>query len=223
MLYLVRESVQQLMRGPTMKPRAVVAVLAVALLAFAVSGCASGGTPTVVGVPATTSGDDLTEDYAVYSAMIQKMFIDDLGWSLVVIQDFTGVTDPNSNSILGQSLAAIKYQWPELGDDILSDFTAKNQTSLPLECKFNISVDYTLVSGEEAAAGWPGGTGTQWDEFSEKYPGSLGSVRLSRIGFNQAKDTAVFYLDNTNDGHVVLLRKTAGRWTVQAEAMLWTA
>ncbi len=46
------------------------------------------------------------------------------------------------------------------GDDILSDFTARNQTPLTLERRFNLSVDYTLVSEEEAWAGRVAPAGT---------------------------------------------------------------
>ncbi len=193
-------------------------IVAVLVAGTTMLGCGTALAPATV-TASTTFADDLSEDYAVYSALIQKVFIDDYRWSLIVIQDFTEVPDADY-FVLGDCLNAIKYQWPELGDDIVSDFSAKVQTPLALERRFDLSVDYTLVGEDEAALGWPGGTG--FDAFSKKYPGSLGSVRISRIGFNAAKDTAVLYLDD-NAGHVMLLKKTAGGWTVQGEVELWTA
>jgi hypothetical protein len=175
-------------------------------------------------IPVTTaSGDGLTEDYAVYGALIQDRFIDHNGWSLVVMQGSTLVADQDPDwhhFILSECLDAIKRSWPKLGDDILGDFVAKTKTSLTLERRFNLSVGYTFVSKEEASSFWPGGT--QYETLSKKYPGSLGSVCFSRIGFNKAKDTAVLYLDY-HTGHVVLLKKTAGIWTVQGDVELWTA
>jgi hypothetical protein len=40
------------------------------------------------------------------------------------------------------------------------------------------------------------------------------------------KDTAVLYTENQShaaagEGDVVLMKKTAGRWTVQGERMIW--
>jgi len=89
-----------------------------------------------------------------------------------------------------------------------------------LERRFNLSVDYTLVGQQEALSGSPGGTG--FDAFSKKYPGSMGGVYMSRIGFNKARDTAVLFV-GTSEGDLVLLKKMAGRWTVQGDVLLWQA
>ena len=182
--------------------------------------------PTTAAVPVTvtaptTSGDDLTEDYGVYSALIQDRFIDRIGSTLIVIRGSTVEPSTDSAFNLGDCLAAIKYQVPGLGDDILSDFAAKNQTPLLLERRFDLSVDYTLVSEDDAVLGW-GPMSTAWDAFSAKYPGSQGSIYVSRIGFNEAKDTALLYV-STYEGDLVLLKKTAGRWAVQNDVLLWEA
>jgi hypothetical protein len=179
--------------------------------------------PPVTTTTPTTSADDLAEDYAVYSVLIQKMFIDDAepGSTLIVIRESTVVPATDSNFILDDILPHIKDKWPELGDDIVSDFAAKNQTPLTLERRFRLSVNYALASEGDANEGW-GPMSTAWDAFSAKYPGSRGSVNLSGIGFNKAKNRALFYLDGST-GNLVLLKKIAGRWTVQDEVEIWTA
>ena len=53
---------------------------------------------------------------------------------------------------------------------------------------------YTLISLQELASSFPP-TAPGWDKFYAKYPGSQGRLALSRVGFNQAKDTAVLYTE----------------------------
>ena len=59
-------------------------------------------------------------------------------------------------------------------------------------------------------------------------PRSQGILTLSRVGFNQARDTAVLYAGNqwhaaAGEGNMALMKKTAGGWTVQDKAMMWTS
>jgi hypothetical protein len=169
----------------------------------------------------TTSAADLTQDYAVYSALIQDTFIERLGSTLIVIPESTVEPSTDPAFVLGDCLGAAKREWPALGADILSAFTAKNQTPLRLERRFDLSVDYTLVSEEDAIMGW-GPPSTAWDAFAAKYPGSQGSIWISRVGFNKAKDTALLYV-GTSQGDLVMLKKAAGRWTVQGQVLLWEA
>ena len=118
----------------------------------------------------------------------------------------------------------MKSFWPDLGDDIVGDFKAKNKSSSALERTFTLSVPYTLMSEQEVASIFSS-TATGWDKFYAKYPDAKGFLALSRVGFNQAKDTAVLYTEHyggptAGEGDVVLMKKTAGRWTVQGEWMI---
>ncbi len=58
------------------------------------------------------------------------------------------------------------------------------------------------------------------------YPRSQGVLTLSRVGFNEARGTAVLYAGNqwhaaAGEGNMVLMKKTAGGWTVHDTAMMW--
>jgi hypothetical protein len=117
-----------------------------------------------------------------------------------------------------------RVSWPDLGDDILGDFKAKNQTSSALERMFTLSVPYTLISEQELASIFST-TASGWDKFYAKYPDSKGFLTLSRVGFNQAKDTAVLYTEyqsgaTAGEGDLVLMKKTDGRWTVEGNSMI---
>jgi hypothetical protein len=206
-----------------MKPCRMIAVLVAALLVLIAAGCgASDGTTTsttsATTVPPTTATAD---EYDVYSALIQSVYIDATQPARIVIYDNTA--NPGSDSPR-LAAGAMKSLWPDLGDDILSDFKAKNQTSSALERTFTLSVPYTLIGEQELASSFPP-TAPGWDKFYAKYPGSQGRLALSRVGFNQAKDTAVLYTEDgrgatDGEGDVVLMKKTDGRWTVQGRSMI---
>ena len=119
----------------------------------------------------------------------------------------------------------MKNQWPELGDDILRDFKAKNEKPSGLERRFALSAEYAFISKQELESIFSKNA-SGWDGFYAKYPGSQGILTLSRVGFNEAKDRAVLYAGNQShwvagEGNVVLMKKMAGRWTVQGEGMMW--
>jgi hypothetical protein len=206
-----------------MKPYRLIAVLAAALLALVAAGCGASVETTTSATSATTVPQTgvTADEYAVYSALIQSAYVDATQPKQIVIHDTTA--DPrlySPRSVAG----AMKSSWPDLGDDVLSEFETKNQTSSALARRFALSVPYTLISGQELAANFPP-TAPGWENFYSKYPGSQGRVVLSRVGFNQAKDTAVLYAEfasgaTAGEGDVVLMKKTDGRWTVQGRGMI---
>jgi hypothetical protein len=206
-----------------MKSRRMIVVLVAAFLVLTTAGCgASDGTTTSATSATTAAQTTVTADeYDVYSALIQSVYIDATQPKQIVIHDTTA-----NATIFSPRLAAgaMKNAWPDLADDILSDFKAKNQMSSALERTFTLSVPYTLISEQELAS-ISSATASGWDKFYAKYPGSKGRLTLSRVGFNQAKGTAVLYTEyhrgpTAGEGDVVLMKKTAGRWTVQGQWMI---
>jgi hypothetical protein len=203
------------------KPMALVA----ALLALIAAGCgASEGTTTSATSAPTAPQTTVTADeYDVYSALIQSVYIDDTQPKQIVIT--TVNVDPNGS--FGLAAPAIKSFWPDLGDDIVGDFKAKNMSSSPLERAFALSAPYTLMSEQEMTSIFSSGA-TGWDKFYATYPDAKGLLALSRVGFNQAKDAAVLYTEYQSDltaggGYMVLMKKTDGRWTVEENSMFWAS
>jgi hypothetical protein len=227
-----------------------IALLAAALLVLVVVGCgtrdqtitigtSTTGAPQTTTAPAT-SDDGLAEEYAVYSALIESMFIDDPQSSpmtqgmfsdagrppaLIVIEGTTA--QPDSGFSPPEAVRFMRNYHPELADEIWSDFQIKNEKPSLLERRFTLGVEYVFLSRQELESVFsknPSG----WEDFYAKYPRSQGILTLSRVGFNEAKDTAVLYEGNqwhgaAGEGNMVLMKKTAGRWTVQDKAMMWTS
>jgi hypothetical protein len=206
-----------------MKSRRMIAVLVAALLVLIAAGCGLGeGTTTsatsATTVPQTTATAD---EYDVYSALIQSVYIDATQPKQIIISS----VDTRQTTSFGLAAPAIKSFWPDLDDDILGDFKAKNKSSSALERAFTLSVPYALMSEQELASIFSS-SATGWDRFYAKYPDAKGFIALSRVGFNQAKDTAVLYTEyqrglTAGEGDVVLMKKTDGRWTVEENSMFW--
>lgn len=168
---------------------------------------------------AAASDDGLAEEYEVYGALIQSAYHN----ALIIIEDTTAnpVSRPFSPS---DAARFMRNYHPELGDEIWSDFTTKNEKPSLLERRLTLSVKYVFISTQELQSIFSDSSG--WDDFYAKYPGSQGVLTLSRVGFNKAKDTAVLYAANQfggdgGEGNMVLLKKSAGRWTVQGQSMMW--
>ncbi|MBN1461041.1 MAG: hypothetical protein JXA57_16050 [Armatimonadetes bacterium] len=107
----------------------MIAALVAALLVLTGAGCGasveiSTSTTSATAVPQTSFPAD---EYDVYSALIQSVYIDATQPKQIVI---SGV-DTRQTTGFGGAARAIKSLWPDLGDDIPSDFKAKNQVSSP--------------------------------------------------------------------------------------------
>ena len=207
-----------------MKPCRMIAALVAALLILTAAGCGAKRSATTTSTTSATTAPQTTvtaDEYDVYSALIQSVYIDATQPKQIVIT----TVDTRQPTSFGEAAPAMKSFWPDLGDDILGDFKAKNRTSSALERTFTLSVPYTLMSEQEVASIFSS-SATGWDKFYAKYPDAKGFLALSRVGFNQAKDTAVLYTEyqsglTAGEGDVVLMKKTDGRWTVEENSMFW--
>ena len=134
-----------------MKPCRMLVALVAALLVLIAGGCGASDGTTTSSTSATPAPPTAVtaDEYDVYSALIQSAYIDATQPAQIVIHDTTA--NP-STSPPRLAAGAMKNAWPDLGDDILSDFKAKNQRSSALEHTFTLSVPYTLISEQELAS-----------------------------------------------------------------------
>jgi hypothetical protein len=205
-----------------MKPCRMIAALVATLLVLAGAGCGASAATTTSATSATPAQTIATADeYDIYSALIS-------GYSnpLIIIEDTTA--NPDSGLFVpGDAVNTMKGQWPQLGKDILRDFEQKNENPSLLQRRFTLGAKYVLVSRREIESIFLN-NGDGWDDFYTKYPGSQGILTLSRVGFNEAKDTAVLYSGSQSNwlnghGSMVLMKKVAGRWTVLDGATMWVS
>ena len=174
---------------------------------------------------ALSSVDD---EYEVLSVLIDEMYLTG-EYKKIVITNPTccDVSDGGFPSALwmkryGEELNPISLE-------TLDDYAARNKQSLTLERRFKIKGNYHIVPYAQIEKHFHNvELDGAWKKFYDKYPGSNGFVRLSRVGFNKAKDQAIV---NTawmrgplyGEGHYVLLAKQNGSWKVLKRVGTWVA
>jgi hypothetical protein len=184
------------------------------LLLFAVllTGCAS--TAYVNGLHREQNGN--AQEYAVYDAVIQAMYIDN-ETEVIVVEDHTLPLDLISEE-WSEAVEYINENLPDAAEITLHDFQSKNQQPHRLETVFRLSIRYVLISEMESIAASRAG----WLDFYAKYPKAQGIMRLSRVGFNHDMSQALVYVQNQRsynigEGFYVLLTKQRNGWAIKAK------
>lgn len=174
----------------------LILILALVLaLAPAPTTCASSGAEGA-------GGDDgpEAEEYEVYSALIEEVFVTGAnGSGPVPIRDRTGCP----KFVVEMASSGIDAVKPETWEE----FKAKNSLDYPLEERFNLSVGCVLANERDD-------------------PDARGILGLSRVGFDSEKSQALVHLDEiaawyVSNGSFVLLVKEDGRWRVEEIAMTY--
>jgi hypothetical protein len=106
------------------------------------------------------------------------------------------------------------------------DYLKKSHDSCAVKAQFGDSQSHKIIAGKEIRDSFSKSIGKGWEEFYKKYPNSAGYWQFSRPGFNSARDTAWLYVVHAcgglcGTGHLYLLSKENGHWTVKDRLMLW--
>lgn len=167
------------------------------------------------------------EEYAVYSALINKDLKDsegqerrkDAGERVLIINESTSlwegfVVDESKNFF-----EELKRSSQELQPETVNDLQVKSNDTSKLERKFSIKIKYLLVKDEEIDALFKDDVMGGWEAFHRKYPKSSGFLTLSRVGFNEDKTQALVYKGWScgglcGGGSYILLTKKKGVWVV---------
>jgi hypothetical protein len=171
-----------------------------------------------------TARGDFPEEYAVYSALIERMFIRK-EVELIVIKHQTSAysSDPGR---LGETLEQVRKAMPGLKPETVADFQSRNNRPSLLEKLFDLKVKVALISKDEvehlfgAGGGW-------WKTFYERYPKSQGILTLSQVGFNPEKNQALVYVGNQRGGldgagsYILLTREEGDDWVIADSAGMW--
>jgi hypothetical protein len=187
-----------------------------------------------------SSGRDVVEEYAVYSAFINQKYIQPDsrgGFSLLgtIIEGF-GPEKIEHVVILPQTLWTLEHYLsqnklkemvPPTAHTAFSDYLTNNNQSYPLGANFNLKVAYSFFSEQDGAAesSVVNDSKAPLDRFVARHPNALGYLALSRVGFTTDHNVAVVGFAQTDFnvrshstrmwGGLVLLRKESGNWMVQ--------
>lgn len=189
------------------------------MILIALSGCAS---PLSL-MPGTPSSPPEDEDYSVYSAVIESLFIEE-GVEQFVIHDHTS-WDVFKRVPPSEHIQSLGEGWPSLRSETRMDYQRKNQGVYLLENRFNLPKPSRLITETDLKVIFHSSVG--WYEFFEKFPNAQGILTLSRVGFSPDRQQAMVYVGNEKGwiyglGRYVLLSKNPGpRWRVVSALTAW--
>ena len=176
-----------------------------------------------------------TEKYAVYSALIRDMYLEE-GVRLLVIQH-AEVCPASNDEAPDEKVEDMRRQMdeyaikelPELKRETIDDFHAKAKQCSPFRKQLDIPIKYTLVSAKDLESLFPKGEFDRaWRRFYSKYPNSSGIISFSNVGFNAEMNQALVSTGRgcgglCGAGHYVLLSKDDGKWNVKSKTMTWVS
>ena len=165
-----------------------------------------------------------TEEYAVYSALLDELFVKD-DVKLLVIQKQTIYSANNYfiRSTVEEPIPDMKKLFPSVSENTFLDYRSKNQQSSTLSPKFVLPVKYVVTDEfefkEDEDAAWS-------DSFYKKYPDARGIIRLSKVGFNKDGTEAFVFAEFIcfslcGGGNNILLKKNFGVWKVKEQFEGW--
>ena len=183
-------------------------------------------------VPTQLFAEGITdEEYLVYSAALSDFKENNKPTMFVIKDTTTGKEEMGPSSVKyfeENSLYASMMQYDvELDQGMIDDYNRKNAKEYPLAKNISVSQKIILVSEEDMDyIFWGGGGG--WDEFYSRYPGSTGTITLSRVGFNSSGDMAFMYMGNQSHykagaGLLMLFAKEDGKWVSVDFVSIWVS
>jgi hypothetical protein len=173
------------------------------------------------GLPQNTVLVEETEEYAVYSAVINERYVKgDSAKLLVILNQTSFYGNQRERAIYGddyvkrttseQRIRQMKESYPSVSEEILSDYDAKRMKSNKVGHNFNLLVEYKLINGDEL-------------ENNKRLDRT---IRLSKVGFNSEKTQAFVYVEFIcfalcGEGNQLLLEKADGVWKIKQNFGGW--
>jgi hypothetical protein len=110
--------------------------------------------------------------------------------------------------------------------ETFSDYAGKVLSACAVRPEFGDPKSYKMIASGEKDDFFKEGVGRGWQEFYRKYPRSGGYWQFSRPGYNSTQDEALLYVVHScgglcGTGHLYLLSKQNGQWSVKNRLMLW--
>ncbi|MFC2042700.1 hypothetical protein ACFLUA_00925 [Chloroflexota bacterium] len=155
------------------------------------------------------------EEYVVYAAILEGTFVSE-NTKRVLIMDHTRTQEPG---LMADFLADFQENTP-LAPEMVTSFKERNQQPYPLKPVLDFGVEYQLLTQKEVDELRPLDEASGWKLLYEKYPGSVGFIHLSRVGFNADLSQALVYIAHYHYqqhllGGYYLMTRQDGRWEVE--------
>lgn len=187
--------------------------------------------PPIANDLVANSNSEDEESYAVYSALIENISVNQKSNLVVIESETTGCEPPFGSSdkkgyefIKEWENQALK-KFTDLSDETLHNFQNKRNHCDLLKSDLNVSVKYILVNKKEIDFLIDLSIDPFWEKFDEKYPNSNGFNKFSKIGFNREMTQALVYTRHScgslcGETSFVWLRKKNNTWIVEDNASI---
>jgi len=174
----------------------------------------------------------LEEEYAVYSAVIEKYYIQDSARVklALIFDDYPSrpskICAKGGRESCAQQLAdnePFRLNLPGLVYETIKDFRSRCADGAPrLTEKFKLSRPYKIVALTDLPEHKADDVNFFWNELRKKYEGSAGLISFSRPGFNREATQALIQVGLSwgplaGRGLYAQLEKTDGAWKVKNE------
>jgi hypothetical protein len=185
-------------------------------LTFLIAACSTKPIPA----PTQRANQLDLEEQAVYAYLLPKMYKNH-GY-VIMAATATNATGVDTTV---QTLDYVLENMHNVDRETVDSFRARNDTSYPIRKDLDLGSSYSLLSQTERNQIFSQNQ-SGWEIFYNRYPKAPGITTLSRVGFNTSFDQALFYIGTQSnwlvgEGYYVLLKKTAGAWSIDQEVMAW--
>ncbi|MBD3264543.1 MAG: hypothetical protein GF375_05540 [Candidatus Omnitrophica bacterium] len=162
-------------------------------------------------------------EYAIYSEVLNQWYSGS-GCNMVIRKN-TGVVLPPA--VLEKQLRGVKNKLPQVKEETLLDFKAKNVHSYNLDDFFHLDKGYeiTIVPQKMIDEIFKEG---DWEEFYEEYPASRGIITFSRVGFDANREQALVQVSSqwehsTGSSLYILFRFKNSLWKPEGSFRIWNS
>jgi len=181
-------------------------------------------------------------EYEVLSAFIDAKFpsrkgiepfaLTGEGISRIVIRNLSESNEEESSMQLDgngqpipwtQTASSLQSKAPALKRTTVDAFREVNARQTTFKRSFHTVIDYELVDSTQIESIFKNGS---WPAYYKRFPGSLGIVEFSRVGFSADGMQALFYESHScgglcGGGNYVVMDRRDGRWVIEKEIEMW--
>jgi hypothetical protein len=171
------------------------------------------------------------EEYAIYSALMESLYAGRGHKSLVIEKEIAGCTgtgnNPEGEKARQQNLSRLPEKLKGLSASTVSSFRTRERHCAQLEGKLVIRANYQLISKQQRIGIFSQkDPAKSWVNFYKKFPGSIGYINVSGIGFNEDQSQALIETfmkcgSGCGSNHFALLLKKDGQWSVTSTYKVW--
>lgn len=169
------------------------------------------------------------DDYAVFTALLKGLQgpeDPEEAWAgkEILISDVTAVPGEAAKKTAGWGFRSKSKVAPS--SETVADYTIKSEGQCTVQGNFEEHASFKIIAKSKIDSFFDKASDDGWEKFYKEFPKSAGFWTFSRPGYNLAGNEALLYVSHScgylcGTGHLYLLSKEGGQWSVKNRLMLW--